>query len=136
MRGARPQLQEIDGGLLKAPPPPDTLPPGMTETWVKIAADLQGRGLLFTSMLEILETYIGAIWLAREARKAIIADGLIVRAKDGQGKPNPASAMLKSANETVARLGAELGLTPSARSRKSITPPNEGGADEWSDMDL
>lgn len=136
MRGARPELREIEGGLLKTPAPPETILPDMHELWTTIAADLQGRGILHTSTLSILETYVGAVWLAREARKAIAADGPVVRARDGQPKPHPAGAMLKSAHETIARLGAELGLTPSARSRKSLSAPQGKEDDEWSDVDL
>lgn len=122
MRGARPALKAIEGGLLKAPPPPKALHRDAHADWRTVCADLKGRGLLFTSALGVVETYCGALWLAREARKAIASDGPVVRAKDGQPKPHPAGAMLKSANETVARLGAELGLTPSARSRKGMIP--------------
>ena len=120
MRGRRPELKEIEGGLMKAPPPPSVLPKGMAEDWVAVAADLQGRGLLTTSMLGLLETYVTALWTVRECRKAIAKDGPIVRAKDGQPKPHPAGAMMSKAQDVIARLGAELGLTPSSRARKGL----------------
>lgn len=126
MRGRRPALAALDGGLLKAPPPPATLPPGMAEEWRTLAADLQGRGLLTSTVVTVLETYLGAVWMARECRKAILEHGPLVRAKDGQVKPNPAGAMLAKAQETVARLADELVLTPSSKSR----PGNRAAAAE------
>lgn len=134
MRGRRPEVTAIATNVTALPsalpPPPDTLPAGMGDLWSTIAADLQSRGLLHHSTLSVLETYVGAVWLAREARKSIARDGPVVQAKDGQPKPHPAGAMLKSANETVARLGAELGITPAARLRKGM-----GGGDNPRDDD-
>jgi phage terminase small subunit len=52
-------------------------------------------------------------------------------------KANPAAVMLSKAQETVARLSAELGLTPLSRARKSLQPSRDKGAkDEWSSLDL
>ncbi|MFG1463416.1 phage terminase small subunit P27 family [Xanthobacter sp. DSM 24535] len=119
-RGVRPTLKTIDGGLKRAPPVPATISPGMEEVWRTIAADLTGRGLLTTSMLTVLETYVGAVWLARECRKSLADDGPVVRGTSGVPKPHPAGAMLKSAHETIARLADELGITPSSRSRPGI----------------
>jgi P27 family predicted phage terminase small subunit len=126
MRGRRPELRAIEGGLLKAPPLPRTLAASMADDWNVVVADLQGRGILTTSMLAVVETYVGAIWVARECRTAIADKGLFAQAKDGQPKPNPALAMLKAAQETVSRLAAELGLTPLSRSRKALQPQPAG----------
>jgi P27 family predicted phage terminase small subunit len=130
MRGRRPELKAIDGGLLKAPPLPRTLAASMADDWAIVVSDLQGRGILSTSMLAVVETYIGAIWVARECRVAIADKGVFVQAKDGQPKPNPALAMLKAAQETIARLAAELGLTPLSRSRKALQPPSAGAVSD------
>lgn len=129
MRGRRPQLAAVEGGLHRAPPPPGTLPTGMEAEWRTVAADLQGRGLLTSSVLTVLETYLGAVWMARECRKAIAADGPIVRGAGGAPKPHPAAAMLAKANETIARLADELVLTPSSRSR----PGNRAAAGKAAD---
>ena len=138
MRGRRPQLREIEGGLLKAPPPPPTLPKCMAAEWQEITADLQGRGLLFTSSLGAVEAYLIAMWTVRECREAIAEHGLLIRAKDNQLKPNPANGMMKGALEAVGRLSSELGLTPVSRGRKAIQSPDkpEGESDGWADMDL
>jgi P27 family predicted phage terminase small subunit len=130
MRGRRPELKAIDGGLLNAPPMPRTLAASMADDWNIVVADLQGRGILTTSMLAVVEVYLGAIWTARECRAAIADKGLLVQAKDLQVKPNPACAMLKAAQETVSRLAAELGLTPLSRSRKALQPPPAGAVSD------
>jgi P27 family predicted phage terminase small subunit len=120
MRSARPELKAIEGGLSKAPPMPDTLPVSMTAIWASTTADLIGRGLLTTSMLTLVETYIGALWLARECRKCIEEYGVLVLAKDSQRKPNPALAGLTKANENIARLADDLGLSPLSRNRPML----------------
>jgi P27 family predicted phage terminase small subunit len=136
MKGPKPELREIEGGLLKAPPPPEGLPDTMLGDWVTVAADLQGRGLLTTSMLGVVETYIVALWTMRECRRTLLADGPVVRGEKGQPKPHPAGAMLKSANETIARLGAELGLTPSSRSRKPFLSDDKPDDDDASALGI
>jgi len=118
--GVRPALKAIEGGLKRVPAPPRTVPKDMHGEWKVLAADLTGRGLLTTAMLSVLETYLGAVWLARECRAALAADGVVVRGAAGLPKPHPAGAMLKNANETIARLAEELGITPSSRARPGI----------------
>jgi P27 family predicted phage terminase small subunit len=93
-----------------------------------VVADLQGRGILTTSMLGVVEAYVTALWMSRRCRTEIIADGPTVRAVGGQPKPHPAGAMLKAAQETVARLAAELGLTPLSRSRRALQLPPAANA--------
>lgn len=139
MRGKRPGLKALEGGLHRAPAPPDTIPPAVADVWRTIAADLQGRKLLTTAMLTVLETYCGAVWTARECRKALAEHGPLVRAKDGQLKSNPAGAMLKAAHETIARLADELVLTPSSKSRpgnRSLERKAEEDADPFAKFDL
>ncbi len=120
MKGHRPELKAVDGGLLNAPPMPDTLPPEMAAEWSTIAADLTGRKLLTPSMLTLLETFVGAVWMARQCRKAIAEAGPLVRNKDGALRPNPAASMLAKANETIGRLGYEMGISAAGRNLPSI----------------
>ncbi len=129
MRGAKPDLKAIDGGLLNAPPPPETLAKSMHPEWIEICADLIGRGLLATSALGLVETYVGALWLARECRKALAQDGPVVRTKDGNPKPHPCAAMLRNANDSIARLGGELGLSPASRNRRGMKPDPDDDTD-------
>ncbi len=120
MKGQRPQLAALEGSLHKAPPMPATLPPEAKSDWQTAAADLVGRGLLPSSCIPVLETYVGALHVARKCREALAEHGVLVTAKGGQLKPNPAAAMLAKANETIARLAADLGISPTGRSRSGI----------------
>ena len=111
-RGAKATLKAIDGGLKGIPKPPDSIPDDRVPEWNTIAAELVERKLLTASMLGVLETYIVALWTVRECQKAIAEHGLLVTTAHQMMKPNPASGIMAKSMETVARLSAELGLTP------------------------
>lgn len=139
MKGQRPTLQAVDGGLLKTPSMPSHVPATMKEDWRTVCADLIGRGLLTNASVPLLETYIGALWMARECRKAIETYGVLIKAEKGQPKPNPAAAMLAKAQETIARLGDDLGISTVSRNRpgiKSQTRQNDEENDAFRDFDL
>ncbi|MBA3446763.1 MAG: phage terminase small subunit P27 family [Pseudaminobacter sp.] len=131
VRGRKATLKAIDGGLKGVPKAPDHLPTDMISEWNMVAADLHGRKLLVASMLGLVETYVLAIWTQRQAMKAIEEHGVLTKTAHGMLKPNPAGGMLSKAQEAVARLGAELGLTPAARSKAGFQPrggPRDDGA--------
>ncbi len=131
MKGRKADLKAIDGGLKGVPHFKETLPKEMEADWNTIAAELVERKLLTASMIGILETYIIALWTVRECQKAIAEHGLLVETAHKMKKPNPASGMMAKAMETVARLSAELGLTPAARSKQGFQKkdnPNDQGA--------
>ncbi|WP_318412010.1 phage terminase small subunit P27 family [Rhizobium sp. PL01] len=71
-------------------------------------------------MLGVLETYVAALWMQREALKEIQTNGILVKTAHQAPKANPATAMLKAAQISVARLSAELGITPASRSRAGM----------------
>lgn len=130
MKGRKATLKAIDGGLKGVPKAPDHLPAEMVAEWNIVAKDLHARRLLTASMLGLVETYIMAIWTARQAVAAIAEHGALTKTAHGMLKPNPAAGMLSKAQEAVARLGAELGLTPAARAKQGFQPkggqPDEG----------
>lgn len=131
MRGRRAELKAIKGGLADVPPPPAAVPASMIEEWTTVAADLQRRGLLTGSMVGVLETYVLARWTVQQAQAAIAEHGVLVKGAHGAPKPNPAAGILNKATETVARLAAEMGLTPASRSRKALQPhERESDADQ------
>jgi P27 family predicted phage terminase small subunit len=135
MKGVRPsELKVIQGGIVDAPPPPKHLPKEVHTEWNIVAADLASRKLLAESTLSVIENYCFALYQVRECHNAIQELGMFVRNKDGVPKPNPANSTLQKAQEIVARLAVELGLTPSSRSRKGLSGPkkDEGeGIDEF-----
>ncbi|MCV9997681.1 phage terminase small subunit P27 family [Pararhizobium sp. YC-54] len=132
-RGAKATLQAIDGGLSGVPKAPAHFKPDMVAERNVIAAELVERRILTASMVGLVETYVSALWMVREAQKEIAAIGLLVKTAHGMPKPNPACGTLKSAFEAVARLGAELGLTPAARAKQGFQPK---GGDDDDDSDL
>lgn len=139
MKGNRPHLSALDGSLHKAPPMPATLPAEAKADWQTAAADLAGRGLLPSAVLPVLESYVGALWMARKCREAIASYGVLVAAKGGQFKPNPAAAMLAKANEVIARLSDDLGISPVGRSRSGIkgqASEHEKNTDPLAEFDL
>ena len=136
MRGRRATLKSIPGGLSGVPAAPAGLPVGMVEEWNTVAADLHRRGHLTAAMLGALETYVTALWTVRESRAALMRDGLLVDTADGKPKPHPAAGILSKAQETVARLSADFGLTPAAASKQSLQPTGGPTDDAWNNMDL
>ena len=135
-RGAKATLKAIDGGLKGVPKAPDSLPADIIPEWNIIAAEMVQRQILTASMTGILETYLHALWTVRECQKAMAEHGLMVKTAHGMLKPNPASGIMAKAMETVARLSAELGLTPAARSKQGFQKGEKksGGAPDGLDV--
>lgn len=130
MKGVKPsELKVIQGGIVDAPVAPKHLPKEVHTEWNIVTSDLASRKLLTESMLGVVETYCFARYQILECQKAIQQLGLFVRNKDGVPKPNPANSTLQKAQEMVARLAVELGLTPSSRSRKGLSGPAEPAKD-------
>lgn len=133
MRGRRPELKPIEGGLAPFLAPPIGLPKSVHGEWRIMIEDLQARCLLTESMAGVLAAYATSNWMVTECRKAIAKDGAFVKTKTGEPKPHPAAGMLSKHIDVVARLGAELGLTPAARSRKALQGPRASN-DEADDV--
>lgn len=128
MRGRRPtELKAIEGGLSGRAPLPADVPKAMRGEWGRVVSDLAARKLLTPAALGTVAAYLIARWQVAECVKAIQQDGSFVRTKQGEPKPHPAHGVMNKANEIVARLAAELGLTPASRSRRGLSGPNEGG---------
>lgn len=135
-RGRKAELQTIQGGLSGVPKRPDEVPEEMATEWNTVAADMVERKILTSAMMGVVSTYLIALWTVRECQKAIREHGLLVDTAHKVKKPNPASGIMTKAMDTVARLSAELGLTPAARSKAGFSPKKGGDDDEWSGMDL
>lgn len=135
-RGRKATPRAIVGALKVAPAAPDHLPADMAGEWSEIAAELQARGLLTASVLGVVATYLVSLWTVRQAQGEIARRGVLVAGAGGALKPNPANALLVKSQDTAARLAAELGLTPAARSKAAMSAPAGKVDDAWSDMDL
>lgn len=116
-RGRKAALKAIDGGLSGVPAMPSIVPVEMAEEWKSISTDLVERQLLTPASLGLVETYILARWTVREAQKAIEEHGPLTQTAHKMLKPNPACGLMSKAMEATARIGAELGISPAARSK-------------------
>tara|TARA_R110002051_G_scaffold235179_2_gene296629 strand:+ start:1526 stop:1939 length:414 start_codon:yes stop_codon:yes gene_type:complete len=135
VKGAKAHLKAIDGGLKGVPKVPDTIPDNMVDEWKAVVAEMVERKILTTTGLGIVETYILARWTVRECQKALAEHGPLTKTAHGMLKPNPAASILNKSTEAVARLGAELGLTPAARSKQGFQPKG-GKASNGAPADL
>lgn len=127
-RGRKAELKAIDGGLKGVPQPPKSVPESMIAEWNAIGADMAERQILTTPALGLLESYLIARWSAQEAQKAIAEHGVLTETAHKMLKPNPANGLLSKSLEAVARLGAELGISPASRSKGQFKP--KGGQDD------
>lgn len=134
-RGRKAELKAIDGGLKGVPRPPSALPPSLHGEWDAIAGDMLGRRILTTPALGLLESYLIARWSVQEAQKAIAEHGVLTKTAHQMLKPNPACGLLSKSLEAVARLGAELGISPAARSKGQFQPKG-GSRDQGAPPDL
>jgi P27 family predicted phage terminase small subunit len=106
----------------------------MHDEWRRVIADLKERRLFKDSMLGVVRSYVMAQWTAAQAEKSIAEQGVMVTGAGGAMKPNPATGLLRSSRDMISRLAAELGLTPTSRSRKSLQPsggPDLFNQDKW-----
>lgn len=139
-RGRKHDLVVIEGGNNGAldimPKPPAALPPDLAADWSAIVADLTERKLLTDTMLGAVEMYVTAIGNVRKAQAAIEQHGVLVTGAEGAMKPNPAQGLLWRSQAIVARLAAELGLTPASRSKAAFQTPKEEEDDLFSKMGI
>lgn len=134
-RGRKADLKAIDGGLKGVPKIRETVPAAMADEWNAIAADMLERKILTTPALGLLESYLIARWSVQEAQKAIAEHGVLTKTAHQMLKPNPACGLLSKSLEAVARLGAELGISPAARSKGQFQPKG-GQRDQGAPPDL
>lgn len=120
IRGRKAELRGIDGGLKGVPAVPSTIPDDFTVEWTAIASEMVKRKILTTPALGLVETYIIARWTVREAQKSLAEHGVLTKSAHGMFKPNPAAGILSKSLEAVARLSAELGITPAARAKSNF----------------
>ncbi len=135
-RGRKAELKAVSGGLAGVPKCPATVPVEFAGEWDAVCIDMVERQILTTPALGLLESYLIARWTVRQCQAAIQEHGLLVSTAHAMKKPNPASGLLSKALEATARLAAELGITPAARSKSTFKPKEGGGNDGWSDLDL
>lgn len=91
----------------KYPLPPPHLDAAGTSLWEAVVADYD----LDAIGLELLDALCTAVDRRVEARRLIDTEGIIVRDRFQQQRPNPAVAIEREATATMSRLARVLGLT-------------------------
>lgn len=134
-RGRKAELKSIDGGLKGVPPAPAGISDILVPEWNAICADMIARQILTTPALGLVESYLIARWTVQEAQKAIAEHGVLTMTAHKMLKPNPACGLLSKSLEAIARLGAELGISPAARSKAGFQPKG-GQRDQGAPPDL
>lgn len=133
MRGRKPELRAIEGGLSRIPRAPSWLPPEARAEWTRLVPELRARRTLTRADLPVFESYCLAVGLVRRSQNTIAAEGDFVVGDRGQLRRHPAHATLFQALTESRRLGAELGLTPASRNKARAT---DGEPDDLADLDL
>lgn len=130
MRGAKPKLDVIPGGLTRAPKAPEWLPEEARAEWRRVVPGLVERRILTADMVSIVETYCLHVGLLKRAWATITREGEYIG-----DKRHPAFVTISQSTAEVRRGAAELGLTPTSRP-KLPNVPEEEAADAFSLLDL
>ena len=125
MRGRKPELQAIEGGLSRTPPAPTWLPTEAKAAWRRLLPGLIARRVMTKEDLPVFEQYVLCLGIIERSERQIAAEG--VTGEDG--RRHPAHQSLFQAMTEGRRLAAELGLTPA--SRKKAVAAGEGEEDPF-----
>jgi P27 family predicted phage terminase small subunit len=117
------------------PAPPHHLTADAVEEWNRVATELFNLGILSEIDRAALAAYTQAYgrWvqaeraIAKMAEKDQLTGGLMIKTSNGNAVQNPLVGTANKAAADMMRYAAEFGMTPSARSRISAEPPEEGG---------
>ncbi len=133
MKGRKPRLQVIEGGLNpgRCPTAPAWLSAQAKAEWKRVAPQMHGRRLLTPDTLATLESYCVAAGTVRECEEIMGRDGRMIEGETGL-KPHPAFKMQSAAMREARLLAAELGLTPHRRGTRGKEA--EVTSDGWGDL--
>ena len=131
MKGVKPRLVVSNEAPMRVPASPAWLSKDGRAEWRRVATDLIGRGVVVETDLAALEAYCAAVAGVRETARIITRQGRMVGKK-----PHPAVRMQLQYLESSRRYAAELGLTPTSRSRRGISPTQKQVDDDVSPLDL
>ncbi len=125
MRGVKPRLVVDNSAVSKAPPAPSWLSADAKREWKRVVPILVDRRILTTADLGSLENYCVAIGTVREMERQLQRDGHVVETEKGT-KRHPAVGIQSDAMTRARLLAAELGLTPTSRSRPPVRGDTPG----------
>jgi P27 family predicted phage terminase small subunit len=101
--------------------PPAWLTPSQLATWNTVVADAP-LGLLTALDAKTLLVYVIATDLHAQAVQEVASAGMMVTTNSGDLMQNPHMAVINRQAVILLKAAAEMGLTPSARSRVAIEP--------------
>jgi P27 family predicted phage terminase small subunit len=117
------------------PEPPPELSADAIEEWERVSKRLMAAGMLTAIDRAALAAYCQAYgrWMQAEraltamARRDLLTDGLLIKTTNGNAIQNPIVGTANKAMTDCVRFAAELGMTPSARSRvrANLDNPND-----------
>jgi P27 family predicted phage terminase small subunit len=114
------------------PEPPPHLTAEAVAEWHRVTADMRAMGTLGREVRSVLAVYCLAWSRMVEAEAHVTKFGAIVTApRTGVAMHNPHAAVAHRAANTVARLAAELGLTPGSRTRVGAVSPKPEADSPW-----
>ena len=102
------------------PPMPRNLPAEAKAEWRRVVPELEEIGLLATIDRGVLIRYCTAWADWVELQGLLERSGKLIRGQKGNFVRNPLWFMKQDAEQTVAELGKQLGLTPVARLRAGV----------------
>lgn len=132
VRNARPnRINKAEAKIRPSelPYPPDFLSEEAIREWNRVSTRLYDAGLLTHVDSTALAAYCQAFGRWERAERQLREDGkLVVTTQHNNQIPNPLLGIANRAMHDCMRYAAELGMTPSARSRVTARPP-EGDED-------
>lgn len=135
MRGRKPELKAIEGGLSSVPRAPAWLPADAKDEWKRVLPSLIKRRILTDTDMATVEAYCLAVGTIRRCQTTIATEGDTVDTNAGT-KRHPAFQTLGQMMTEMRRLAAELGLTPASRSKAGKPPAGEDGYDAYSELGI
>jgi P27 family predicted phage terminase small subunit len=120
---ARRRNQRYSSGtsvMVERPPMPRTLPAEAKAEWHRVVPVLEDIGLVATIDRGVLIRYCQAWsdWI--EFARLLEKSGKLIRGQKGNLVRNPVWMMKRDAEQTIADLARQLGLTPAARMRAGV----------------
>ena|ERR1700732_21422 len=117
--------------------PPAFLAPAAQKVWSRLVPDLRAAGLLTSIDVDVLAAYCSTYARWREAEDFLKENGLSFVIYGDPTKKNPKGpvkyvqqypqvSIAQKSLQLMCKFGAELGLSPAARSRIHVEKPEEG----------
>jgi P27 family predicted phage terminase small subunit len=127
--GRRPMKNEAQPPISeRVPRPPVHLFGSARKEWFKIAPLLHEVGLLTNLDTRALEGYCMNYGRWVEAEEEIRRTGTVIRSKNGQPTISPYVRIANDSYQAWTKALIEFGMTPSSRSRVTISKPEEPDA--------